>query len=71
MKAHIKYGGRGTGRPLDKFMYGRRICIYVTDYRTKEEANKLANKFEKEGILAIVRKWYSRWVVYRCGARKR
>ena len=71
MKTHIMHGGRGSGRPLDKFKYGKLTCLYVTDFKTRREADKLADKIERDGILAVVRKWYSHWVVYRCGARKR
>jgi len=69
-KMHIRYGGRGSGRPQDWFMYGKRKCQFVTSFHTQREAQKLADKFERDGILAVVRKWYSQWTVYRCGARK-
>lgn len=70
-KQHIRHGGRGAGRPQDKFQYGKRLCQYVADFKTRQEADRLANKFERDGILAVVKKWYGRWVVYRCGVRKR
>lgn len=71
VKQHIRYGGRGSGRPQDWFMYGKRRCHYLTDYRTQAEADRKAWQLEADGILAVVKKWYSRWVVYRCGVRKR
>lgn len=70
-KQHIRYGGRGSGRPLDRFKYGKRTCLIVSSFRTRREADRLANKLERDGILAVVRKWYSQLVVYRCGARIR
>lgn len=70
-KQHISHGGRGSGRPPDKFKYGKRVCIYVGDYDTKQLAYKIKDKYEKDGILAVVRKYYSKWAVYRCGERKR
>ena len=70
-KQHIRFGGRGSGRPLDQFRYGKRMCHIVNDYRTISDANRKARQLENEGILVVVKKWYSRIVVYRCGARKR
>ena len=69
--ASVREGGRGTGRPQDSFKYGKRICHIVNTYRTRKEANKKAGQLESEGIMAVVRKWYSQWCVYRCGARHR
>lgn len=70
-KTHIEYGGRGSGRPPDSIKYGKRLCHIVNDYPNPKEAKRKARLLEDDGILAVVRKWYSRWVVYRCGARKR
>ena len=64
-------GGRGTGRPLDSFCYGNRLCQFVRSYRTRVEAESHRSHFENMGILSVVRKWYSQWAVYRCGVRKR
>lgn len=63
-------GGRGTGRPQDWFRYGKRTCHIVNDYKTKWDADKKARQLEMEDVLAVIRKWYSRWAVYRCGVRK-
>lgn len=62
-------GGRGTGYPPSQFQYGKRICHYVNDYKTYKEALLKAEQLEKTGVLAVVRKWYSKHVVYRCGVR--
>ncbi len=70
-KQHIKFGGRGSGRPQDWFKYGKRTCNIVRSFRTRQEAYRLANKFERDGILAVVKQWYGQSVVYRCGMRKR
>lgn len=70
-KQSIIHGGRGTGRPLDRFKYGKRTCLLVDSFSNKSRADKLADKFEGDGILAVVKKWYSRWCIYRCGPRIR
>lgn len=70
-KQHIRLGGRGSGRPLDQFRYGKRICYIVNHYRTAGEAYGKATRLERDGILVVVKTWYSRWAVYRCGMRKR
>jgi len=64
-------GGRGSGRPQDWFMYGKRKCQLVETYPRKRDAERKAAQLEADGILAVVRKWYSKWCVYRCGARHR
>ncbi len=64
-------GGRGSGRPKDRFYYGSRICILANILTNPRDAEIYRRKLEREGILAVVRKWYSQWPVYRCGARKR
>ena len=64
-------GGRGTGRPPDRITYGTRTCHLVCAYKTQQEASRKAQQLEYTGIMAIVRKWYSWWATYRCGARIR
>ena len=64
-------GGRGSGRPKDRYKYGKRTCMLVNTYRTPKEAYAKRRNLEEQGIMAIVRKWYSKWCVYKCGPRYR
>lgn len=64
-------GGRGSGRPKDSLMYGKRYCMLVNTYKTAKEAYAKARNLESQGIMAITRKWYSKWCVYKCGQRSR
>lgn len=64
-------GGRGSGRPKDRIRYGKRTCMLVMSYKTPREAYAESELLESMGIMAIVRKWYSQSVVYKCGQRSR
>ena len=64
-------GGRGSGRPKDRMEYGKRTCMLVETYKSPKEAYAKRHNLEEQGIMAIVRKWYSQWCVYKCGQRTR
>ena len=60
-------GGRGSGRPKDSIKYGNRNGYLVHVFNSPADANRKVRLLREDGILAIKRKWYSKWPVYRCG----
>jgi hypothetical protein len=62
-------GGRGSGRPKDRIRYGKRTCMLVVTYKSPQDAYRKERLLESDGIMAIVRTWYSQWCVYKCGPR--
>jgi hypothetical protein len=64
-------GGRGSGRPKDTIKYGNRTGQLVHVFTSPADAQRKVRLLREDGILAVTRKWYSKWPVYRCGTLRR
>ena len=59
------------GQPRETIKYGKRVCHKVLMTRDGSQAAQKVKQLNASGIVTRLRKWYSWWVVYRCGAYKR